>query len=196
MIAWKGNNFGGKILNIEVCDKKHIIDPEQIPPESPRSISPLLLPSVSPEIPSPSELLLEHARSNLVDIQIQEDINNAEISNVMSEILSFHKASNYKLPRQLGCFHEMSKALNPFIRTKRGRKKKGETTENPITSIDQNTIQAYGTIYTVKKLLKHSDGNSIVKCQVCNRRIKKKSIRSHATSEVHQANYLASLRSE
>ena len=196
MIAWKGQNFGGKILNIEVCDKKHIIDSEENLQESPPASSPEPSQSDCPENTPVPELLLEHARSNLVEMQIQQDINNAEISNVMSEILFFHKASNYKIPRQLLHFHEKSKALNPFLRTKRGRKKKGEIPENPITCIDQNTIQAYGSIYTVKKLLKHSDEDTIVKCKICNRRIKKKSIRSHAISEVHQVNYLATLPSQ
>ena len=156
---------------------------------------PLPLEIVSLDSPPDIELPLEHARSNLVEIQIQEDINNTEISNVMSEFFSFHKASNYKLPKQVDHMNELNKALNPFLRTTRGRKKKGETFVSPINAIDQKTIQAYGSIYTVKKLLKHSDGNSIVKCQVCNRRIKKKSIRSHAISEVHQSNYLATLSS-
>ena len=181
MIAWKGQNFGGKILNIEVCDKKHIIDSEENLQESPPASSPEPSQSDCPENTPVPELLLEHARSNLVEMQIQQDIN---------------KASNYKIPRQLLHFHEKSKALNPFLRTKRGRKKKGEIPENPITCIDQNTIQAYGSIYTVKKLLKHSDEDTIVKCKICNRRIKKKSIRSHAISEVHQVNYLATLPSQ
>ncbi|OMJ87472.1 hypothetical protein SteCoe_10804 [Stentor coeruleus] len=73
----------------------------------------------------------------------------------------------------------------PIPRHKRGRKKTGEDTANPVVFIDHNTVTAYGNVFKVKSICK-KDGNSIIKCEVCNRKFKKKSIRSHVISKLHQ----------
>lgn len=73
----------------------------------------------------------------------------------------------------------------PIPRHKRGRKKTGEDAANPVIFIDHNTVTAYGNVFKVKSISK-KDGNSVIKCEVCNRKFKKKSIRSHVISKLHQ----------
>ena len=74
----------------------------------------------------------------------------------------------------------------PIPRNKRGRKKLGETVTGPVIFIDNNTIAAYGNIFKIKSLSKN-DGNNIIKCEICNRKFKQKSVRSHVISKLHQS---------
>lgn len=73
----------------------------------------------------------------------------------------------------------------PIPRNKRGRKKIGEPAISPVIFIDHNTIAAYGSLFKIKRTSKN-DGNSIIKCETCNRKFKKKSVRSHVISKLHQ----------
>lgn len=73
----------------------------------------------------------------------------------------------------------------PIPRNKRGRKKIGEPAISPVIFIDHNTIAAYGNVFKLKRISKN-DGNSIIKCEICNRKFKMKSVRSHVISKLHQ----------
>ena len=73
----------------------------------------------------------------------------------------------------------------PIPRNKRGRKKRGEVAVSPVTLIDNDTITAYGSLFKIKRP-STNDGNSIIKCEACKRKFKKKSVRSHVISKLHQ----------
>lgn len=186
LIAWKGKKFAGKILNIEVCGTEHSINFDLVRSETPRAVTPSsFLPSDTASAIEP----IENNSCNIAEVDNQMAFNNPENTSLVSEIVYLRKASKCTSLKRIGFRNELCKAIDPFHHTKRGRKKKGEIVVNPVKSIDKNYITAYGSIYKVKKAFKLADGNSIIKCLACDRLIKKKSIRSHAISDVHQRNY-------
>ncbi|OMJ70322.1 hypothetical protein SteCoe_31723 [Stentor coeruleus] len=185
--SWKGKKFEGKILNIEVCSTEHSEDFDLVQSETPRAVTP------SSSLRSDTTSAIEPIRnnnSNATEVDSQLVFNNPENTNLVSEIVYLHKASKSNLPKRIAFNNEFCEVIDPFHHTKRGRKKKGEKAINPVKNIDKNYIEAYGSIYKVIKAYKIVDGNSIIKCLACDRIIKKKSIRSHAISNVHQKNYL------
>lgn len=166
LVAWKGKKFAGTILNIEVKSETQGSEWS----ESPRAVTP----------PCFLQNLLPVANNSLKNSEQIES--NLELSN---EILNIHTVSN--------CFSNKTVGLervcdDPFKKTQRGRKKKGESWVDPVQVVDKGVILAYEDLYKVEKLNKGKDGNCIVRCVACDRILKKKSIRSHAISELHRAN--------
>lgn len=159
LIAWKGKKFAGTILNIEVRSETQGSERS----ESPRAVTP--------------PCFLQHFLpvANKSSEQLES---NTELSN---EILNFHKVSE--------CFsNTLECEVDPFKQTRRGRKKTGEVFRDPVKVVDEETIEAYGDFYKVEKFVKGNEGNCIVRCVVCGRIFKRKSIRSHAISDLHQVN--------
>lgn len=71
------------------------------------------------------------------------------------------------------------------FKSNRGRKKKNEKYINPVQFIDENLIQGYGNVFKLIRKNKKNDENSIVRCELCQRSFRKKSIRSHTISNLH-----------
>jgi len=166
LVAWKGKKFAGTILNIEV--KSEMRGSEWS--ESPRAVTP----------PCFLQNILPVANNSLKNSEQIES--NRELSN---EILNIHKVSNCFPPKPV----ELEKFLNdPLKKTQRGRKKKGESWVDPIQTLDKGLIKAYEDFYKIEKVNKGKDGNCIVRCIACDRIIKKKSIRSHAITDLHRTN--------
>ena len=72
-------------------------------------------------------------------------------------------------------------------KSNRGRKKKDFPYINPVQAIGENLLQAYGSLFVVKRINKKNDENTIVRCEICERDFRKKSIRSHTVSLLHIA---------
>jgi RNA recognition motif-containing protein len=68
------------------------------------------------------------------------------------------------------------------------RKENCEEKSN-VQEIGENTFEAYGSLFILKRINKHNDENSLVICEMCQREIKKKSIRSHVRSAIHKSKF-------
>ena len=67
------------------------------------------------------------------------------------------------------------------------KKKRIKKISTPSTQVIGDIFEAYGSAFKVKKIFKSKDENSIVRCELCERDFKKKSIRSHALSLLHKS---------
>ena len=54
-------------------------------------------------------------------------------------------------------------------------------------NIDEGVFEAFGSVFKVKKINKSNEENTIVRCVVCEREFKKKSIKSHLRTLIHQS---------
>ena len=73
------------------------------------------------------------------------------------------------------------------ISTPVSKRKKRIKISTPSTHAIGEIFEAYGYAFTIKKIYKTKDENSIVRCELCERDFKKKSIRSHAQSLLHKS---------
>ena len=73
------------------------------------------------------------------------------------------------------------------LKSNRGRKKKDAVYIHPVQCIGENLLQAYGSVFIIKKINKKSDDDTIVRCDLCQRDFRKKSIRSHTVSIIHRS---------
>ena len=67
------------------------------------------------------------------------------------------------------------------------KKKKSKNGPSYIKYIGEDILEAFGSRFIIKKINKSKDENSVVRCELCEREFKKKSIRSHVLSLIHKS---------
>lgn len=205
MLSWNGRSLCGKILYLEISaglpKPAHSERVQMCSPEN-------LISAISESVSTPSEFLQqvhspkEQIQQNVVDFNFQDPFldeiwmsPDVKVHEEEQETLEFNGKVIRNICVQtspLRDFDEIIEKSPVKVKPKsnRGRKKKDAVYVHPVQNIGENLLQAYGSVFIVKKVNKKNDDNTVVRCEICERDFRKKSIRSHTVSRLHGSKLL------